>query len=226
MAKKLRNDNYIVIQGWMVSELGLKGNELLVYACIYGFSQAENQAFNGGLQYLADWTNGTKQGVIKSLKSLTEKGFIGKRENIINGVKFVEYYVTEFNGVLNSGEQGIKLSLPNNKYKNNINNNIKYTYGQEGNILLTNDEFEKLKQRFPDDYQERIDNMSIGIAIHGYKYKSHYLAILNWARNEKANNGRNKPTAKSSEQKRTTATSEEFNDIQKFIASMTADNGG
>ena len=33
------NENYILITGWMVNELKLKGSELFVYALIYGFSQ-------------------------------------------------------------------------------------------------------------------------------------------------------------------------------------------
>lgn len=127
----IKDENYINIQGWMVNELKLKGNELLLYALIYGFSQTEGQVYNGGLQYLADWTNSTKQGVIKNLKSLVEKGYIVKKEEKVNSVKFCEYYVTKFNGVLNKVEQGIKQSLtggikqslPNNS-NNNTNNNI------------------------------------------------------------------------------------------------------
>ena len=120
---KVNRDNYIVIQGWMVTELGLKGSELIVYALIYGFSQAENQVFSGSLQYLADWTNCTKQGVIKTLKSLIEKGYIAKNEKLINSVKFCEYYATKFNRVLNKVEYPIQQSLPNN-IENNIENNI------------------------------------------------------------------------------------------------------
>ena len=71
MKNKVINENYIVIQGWMINELKLKGNELMVYAIIYGFSQLESQKFTGSLQYLADWTNSTKQGVQKSLKKLS-----------------------------------------------------------------------------------------------------------------------------------------------------------
>ena len=108
---RISNENYINISGWMVTELGLKGNELLVYAIIYGFSQAEEQVFGGSLQYLADWTNSTKQGVIKNLKALVEKGLLGKNEKILNGVRFCEYYVTKFNRECNSVEQGIKQSL-------------------------------------------------------------------------------------------------------------------
>ena len=70
MKQQITNENYITIQGFMVNELNLKGNELLIYAIIYGFSQLDNQEFKGSLQYLADWTNSTKQGVIKNLKSL------------------------------------------------------------------------------------------------------------------------------------------------------------
>lgn len=128
----IKNENYINVQGWMINELHLKGNELIIYALIYGFSQTEGQVYSGGLQYLADWTNSTKQGVIKNLKSLVEKGYIVKNEKVVNNVKFCEYYSTKFNGVLNKVEQGIKQSLtegsqqslPNNISLDNQDNNI------------------------------------------------------------------------------------------------------
>ena len=128
---KVKPDNYINIQGWMVSDLKLKGNELLIYAIIYGFTQDGENRFTGSLKYLADWTNSTKQGVIKCLKSLCDRGLIGKKENVINGVKFCEYYATELTGVLNKVEYpmqqsltgGIKQSLPNNLSLYNSNNN-------------------------------------------------------------------------------------------------------
>lgn len=111
----IKKENYISVQGWMRTELELKGNELLIYAIIYGFSQTEGQQFTGSLQYLSDWTGATKQGVIKNLKSLVDKGLIQKEEKFINGVKFVYYYSTEFTTPLNKVEQGgIKHSLPNN----------------------------------------------------------------------------------------------------------------
>lgn len=129
---KVKRENYLVIQGFMLTDLKLKGNELLVYACIYGFSQAECQAFSGSLQYLADWTNSTKQSVIKCLKSLVEKGLLVKKDNIINGVKFCEYYTTELNTLLNKVEYpikqsltgGMQQSLPNIIDINNIENNL------------------------------------------------------------------------------------------------------
>ena len=90
---EVTDKNYIVIQSFMVSELGLKGNELLIYAIIFGFSQTTGQAFHGSLTYLESWTNSTRHTVISSLKSLVEKGLIEKEEQTINGVKYCSYRV-------------------------------------------------------------------------------------------------------------------------------------
>ena len=119
MESKVKDGNYYVVQSFMIKELGLKGLEKEIYAIIYGFSQAE-QKFDGSLQYLADWTLSTKQGVMKVLKSLQEKELINKEEEYKNGVKFVKYYATEFNrGMKQSLMGGIKQSLTNNKEENN-----------------------------------------------------------------------------------------------------------
>ncbi len=107
---KVTRDKYITVLGWMVADLHLKGNELLIYACIYGFSQAEDQVFNGSLQYLADWTNSTRSGVVKNLKSLVEKGLIEKKDVYKNNVKFCEYRATELYRVYNGVVQGVQQS--------------------------------------------------------------------------------------------------------------------
>lgn len=128
----------------MVSDLQLKGNELIVYAIIFGFSQVENHTFWGSLNYLAEWTNSTKQGVMKNLKSLVEKGLIEKKDKVINGVKFCEYSVTQSSRVLNkvaypikqSLTGGIKQSLPNTINKDNIVNNIDNIYREKPKVSV------------------------------------------------------------------------------------------
>ncbi|MDT2813770.1 replisome organizer [Vagococcus carniphilus] len=60
----------------------------------------------------------------------------------------------------------------------------KHKYGEFNNVLLTDEEIEKLKKEFS-DWEKRIDNLSIYIGSSGKKYKSHYLTILSWARKEK-----------------------------------------
>ena len=134
-SSKVNDRNYIVIQGWMLTDLHLKGNELIIYACIYGFSQLDGQVFTGSWQYLADWTNSTKRGVAKSLKSLVEKGYIEKIDKVVNGVKFCEYRVTKFTGVMNKvhwGDEQSSLppdeqSSPNNIDIDKLKNKKEYT---------------------------------------------------------------------------------------------------
>ena len=60
----------------------------------------------------------------------------------------------------------------------------KHRYGEHKNVLLTDEEVEKLKARFGASYQEKIEKLSSGIALRGYKYKSHYLALLKWFEGE------------------------------------------
>lgn len=71
-------EKYVVIHSFMVDELGLKGNELMIFAIIYGFSQDGESFFKGSLSYLREWTGATKATVIRALKSLIEKGYIEK----------------------------------------------------------------------------------------------------------------------------------------------------
>ena len=70
----------------------------------------------------------------------------------------------------------------NNSPTGNIEKEInKERYGEFDNVLLTIDEFMKLKDKFPTDYQDRIENLSQYIAKFpdkASKYKSHYATIL------------------------------------------------
>ena len=98
----ISEQNFIVIQGWMRTNLNLTGNDLLVYAIIYGFSQIDNQKFTGSRQYLAEWCGSTKQGIDKNLKNLLAKGLIEKEDYTVNNVKFVAYRTTQLSTLDNS----------------------------------------------------------------------------------------------------------------------------
>lgn len=173
---KVKYGNYIMIQSFMVKDLKLKGNELLVYAIIYGFSQEENCVFSGSLQYLADWTNSTKQGIMKCLKSLEEKDLIVKQSLMVNKV----VYSTKFNATIKQSlTYSVKQSLPNNIIIDNKEDNTKHIYGTYKHIRLTDNELNKLKEQYS-NWQELIDYLDEAIEMKGYKYKSHYLAIKKW----------------------------------------------
>lgn len=90
----VKEGTYIHIESWMINEYKLSGNSLFVYAIIYGFSQDKKSDFHGGLQFLADWTNSTKQGVIKNLKSLLEKKLIIKIDERNEKGVFCRYIAT------------------------------------------------------------------------------------------------------------------------------------
>lgn len=155
---KVKDENYINIQGWMVTKLGLKGNELLIYAIIYGFSQTEDQTFNGSLQYLADWTNSTKQGVTKNLKTLVEKGYIVKEDKYINNVKFCEYYATKLDTVYNSVAQCMQQSLIGYTTKFNTGMQQSLTNNINDNIINKLDNIIELKDNVP--YQEIVNYLN------------------------------------------------------------------
>lgn len=74
----VKDNNFIAIQGWMRTQLNLKGNELLIYALIYGFSQDGNSRFKGSRKYIADWCGCSLNTVDRSLGSLVNKGLLAK----------------------------------------------------------------------------------------------------------------------------------------------------
>lgn len=60
---------------------------------------------------------------------------------------------------------------------------VKHKYGEYANVLLTDDELDKLKADYT-DWQDRVERLSGYIASTGKKYKSHYATIRNWARKD------------------------------------------
>lgn len=88
----IKDGNFFTVQAFMRNELNLKGNELLIYAIIYGFSQIENQFFTGSLNYLAEWTGISSKTTVKTiLNGLLAKGLLEKEDIYKNGVKYCKY---------------------------------------------------------------------------------------------------------------------------------------
>lgn len=88
---RIQDRQYYVIHGWMLNHLKLSGNELVIYAIIYGFSQDGSSEFSGSIDYLAQWTGISRSTVIRALKKLVENGYIIKTETYFNDVKMVKY---------------------------------------------------------------------------------------------------------------------------------------
>lgn len=62
---------------------------------------------------------------------------------------------------------------------------VKHKHGQYKNVLLSDDELQKLQTEFPIDWQKRIENVSEYCASHGKTYKDYLATIRNWARRDK-----------------------------------------
>ena len=91
---EIKDENFIAIQGWMLNRLSLKGNELIIYAIIYGFSQDGESRYTGSRRYLADWCGCSVRTVGNALASLADKGLITKHDKTVNGVHLCDYSIT------------------------------------------------------------------------------------------------------------------------------------
>lgn len=164
---KVNSDGYINIQGWMVSELGLKGNELLIYAIIYGFSQDGESKFTGSRQYLADWTNTTVKNVQNVLNNLVDKGLLNKYEKYINNLKFCEYKALKIE-IIQSEEKvpgegknytGVGKNFPKGREKsshNNLINNLEDNLDKKIDTSAEAESFDQEKIKFIQNMKDYI----------------------------------------------------------------------
>ena len=107
---------------------------------------------------------------------------------------------------INTKEQSTKEQ----NTKESSTKNIKHKYGLYKNVYLTDTELEKLKEEFPSDYEERIENVSSYCASTGRTYKNYLATIRNWARRD--NDNSRKDTGSSAENRRTERTEVDYGD--------------
>ena len=73
---KISGKDWFKIQGWMVTQLGLTGSELVAFALVNSFSKTEEGLYKGGLSYLAEWLKSSKRTALRNLQYLEGKGLI------------------------------------------------------------------------------------------------------------------------------------------------------
>jgi predicted DNA-binding transcriptional regulator len=122
--------NHLVIHGWMITNLDLKGTDLIIYALIYGFCQDEKSKFTGSLSYIEIWAGTSKNTVRTSLKSLVNKGLINQYIVEKNGVTFNEYMIVQnLRGGIKNWRGGVS-KIDTNIIIDNIDNNNKKNESQ------------------------------------------------------------------------------------------------
>ena len=78
-------DSYCTIQGWMIEDLHLAGNELIVYATIYGFCRDGQNWYKLSQDYVAKWAGITTRSLRRILTDLKEKGLLQMRNDGTGG---------------------------------------------------------------------------------------------------------------------------------------------
>ena len=168
----IKQKSHIVIDAYML-QLGLKGNELLIYALIAGFCQDGVSECWTSQETMAEWCGGISTRAVRDiLQNLITKKLITKKECLNKNVKY-SYKVVEIVPELSSNEQEVfstqqevfsgsdrnffpvvqELSSGNNKIDNIYDNKIDNKTKKE-NIILTNnikENFDEFWSLYPKD---------------------------------------------------------------------------
>lgn len=145
-------NTYYTVQAWMVNDLDLHGNELALYAIIWGFSQDGRSEFVGSISYIQEWLGCSRQTAINTIKALMAKGLVVKKvanngfdcnaykalpnpldgsQNSLPGVvKNLDQCSQNIRpGVVKNLDQGSQNIRPNNNLNNNTSNNSNKNIG-------------------------------------------------------------------------------------------------
>lgn len=85
-----------------------------------------------------------------------------------------------------------QYSIDKNRLDKNSIEKKKHAHGFFSNVLLTDDEMQKLAIEVP-NYEDYIERLSHYIESSGKKYKSHYATILSWHRKDDAEKAKSAP---------------------------------
>lgn len=67
---------------------------------------------------------------------------------------------------------------------------VRHKYGEYKNVLLSDDQMDKLKSEFPNDWEQRIDRVSEYCEGTGKTYKNYLATIRAWAKKDKQPNNK------------------------------------
>lgn len=213
MSEKLKLEGVLSKGYGVIPKLVMKDTELTIeaksiYAYLCSYAGGGDTAFPSVSLICTD-LDISENRYLKHRKQLVDKGYITitrerKESGWSNNIYTIAHTVYLQNvGIRNVGIQSLCIqnegTNKNSSNNNSINNNKpnkeskrptpKHQYGEFKNVLLTDDEHEKLTSRFPDDLEIRIERLSGYVASTGKSYKSHYATIISWSKKDKVNAG-------------------------------------
>lgn len=171
----MKKFDYIVIQAPMISELGLKGNSLLLFAMIHGFSKDGKNRFRASLEDMSEWLVTSKAAVSSTLKALEKSGYITKHDVKDGNIDKPEYSTNyealmakveaegslKINRIYAEKSQGVLNQYPSKKRAN--------SRGTESVPVLN--QLQRGTETIPNGGTETIPNKYINI------YKYYYCAF-------------------------------------------------
>lgn len=141
-------------------------------------------------------TGMSRSGVLKARNSLKQYGLIDFKTNGTKATNYKIITIAKSNQESNqeseqaSKQDGKQVSKQDSNTLNKLNEtkykkeNKKKKYGENQNVLFTDEEYEKVKAYFPNDYEKRIQALDDYIQSKGAKYKDFVATLKNWARKE------------------------------------------
>lgn len=76
----MKDSDFIIKQGWMVSKLGLYGVDLELYALVYGYTKDGETWYETNIANIMEWLNVSDRTVQSHLKMLVEAKYILRRQ--------------------------------------------------------------------------------------------------------------------------------------------------
>lgn len=96
----------------------------------------------------------------------------------------IDKYSIDKNRLDEDNSNNQKNDTQKNETKTNNKKSEKKFYGENKKVFFTDEQYEKLKQTFPYDYQDRIQKLDDYMASTGKPYKDCLATLRNWARKE------------------------------------------
>lgn len=198
---------YAIIPANVRYDQRLKPNTKLLYGEITALCNERGFCWAGN-EYFADLYGVNKETISRWVSDLIKFGYLNREiiykegtNQIINRYLRINQYPidekrntpidekvkdnnTSINNTFNNTKEYIRDLPPSKKSKAKP---IRHKYGEYKNVLLSDEQMEKLKIEFPNDYQERIERLSEYCESSGKTYKNYLATIRSWARKEKMN---------------------------------------
>ncbi|HAZ0999656.1 TPA: helix-turn-helix domain-containing protein [Enterococcus faecium] len=197
---------YAIIPANVRYDKRLKPNTKLLYGEITALCNERGFCWAGN-EYFADLYGVNKETISRWVSDLIKFGYLNREiiykegtNQIINRYLRINQYPidekrnttidekvkdnnTSINNTFNNTKEYIRELPPSKKSKAKP---VRHKYGEYKNVLLSDEQMEKLKTEFPNDYQERIERLSEYCESSGKTYKNYLATIRSWARKEKS----------------------------------------